>query len=189
MYADEVLQTLSQVRIGVFSNSLAEEGENPADPNQEKGENAAALPVGQVSRLETDAKNLTMQNASVYEALRGKRLELEKKERDLARMEEDLQKQKAEIKKQLKEMQDMRREISSVLEEKVKTDEGSINKLVGVYSSMRPENAAKILTDIDEELAIKVLALMKKQSAAEILNFIEPGKARRLSEKYAGLQK
>ena len=83
----------------------------------------------------------------------------------------------------------MRREISSVLDKKVVADKESVNKLVAVYSNMKPLNAANIISSIDEELAIKVLSKMKKQNAAAILNFIEPKKAQTLSEKYAGLKK
>ena len=51
---------------------------------------------------------------------------------------------------------------------------------------MKPQQAAKVMEKIDEELAIRVLAKMKKKSAAEVLNLLEPEKAKRLSEKYVG---
>lgn len=187
-YTDEVVDFISNFNVS-FSSAIAADEEKKSTDQNEKEEKTAALPVGEVSRLETDANNLTMENASVFSALKNKRRELEKKERDLARLDEDLQKQKVEIEKQLKELEVMRREISSVLEKKVTADKESVDKLVGVYSSMKPGNAAQIIDQIDEELAIKVLSKMKKQDAAAILNFIQPKKAQMLSEKFAGLKK
>ncbi|MCJ8276055.1 MAG: hypothetical protein HRT44_02680 [Bdellovibrionales bacterium] len=187
-YTDDVIDFISRIDVSTSTAKAADE-EKKSTNQKKKEAKPSTLPVGEVSRLETDANNLTMKNASVFDALKKKRRELEKKERDLARLEEDLQKQKVEIEKQLKELTTMRREISSVLEKKVKADKESVDKLVGVYSNMKPANAAKIIDQINEELAIKVLSKMKKQNAAAILNFIEPKKAQMLSEKFAGLDK
>ena len=51
---------------------------------------------------------------------------------------------------------------------------------------MKPGQAANIISTINEDLAIQVLSKMKKKNAAQILNMIEPAKARVLSEKFAG---
>lgn len=187
-YTEDFLSLLSRVEVG-FSSVMAADEEKSASKSSENKEDIAALPVGKASSTNGGDDQLTMKNASVFKALKEKRRELEKKERRLARLEEDLQKQKLEIEKQLKEMKEMRRNISSKLDKKVIADQESVTKLVGVYSNMKPQNAATILTNLDEQLAIKVLAKMKKQNAAAILNFVEPKKAQTLSEKYAGLKK
>ena len=184
----QFLEWSGGIEIG-FNSVNAAEQEKKSTEKSKKEEEVAALPVGSFSGRKTDAKSLTMKNASVFDALKNKERELEKKERRLARLEEDLQKQKKEIEKQLKELKGIQRNISSKLDKKVTADEKSVEKLVGVYSSMKPKNAATILSQIDQDLAIKVLGRMKKQSAAAILNFIEPQKARVLSEQYAGLKK
>lgn len=186
-YTDHFIDTVSRIEVGMTS-SMAAEGEKTSTEGKKESAKAAPLPVGRVSQLKSDADHLTMKNASVYEALKEKRRELEKKERRLAQLEEELQMQKVEIEKQLREMQEMRKNISSKLDRKVAADQESVTKLVGVYSKMKPKNAAVILSQIDEALAVKVLAKMKKQSAAEILNFVEPGKAQTLSEKFTGLK-
>jgi len=59
-----------------------------------------------------------------------------------------------------------------------------VNKLVDLYSNMKPKQAADILGSLNEELAVEVLAKMKKKSAAEIMNLLQPEKAKILSEKY-----
>ncbi len=188
MYTDQFLDTVGKFELS-FSSVLADDGEKAAPREENSDANKSSLPVGRVSQLKSDADHLTMKNASVYKALKKKEEDLEKKERRLAQLEEELQVQKEEIEKQLKEMNEMRRNISSKLDKKVTADQESLEKLVGVYSSMKPQNAATIISQIDDELAVKVLGQMKKTNAAEILNYIEPKKARMLSEKFTGLKK
>ncbi len=187
-YTDDLLDMVSHIQVGV-SRSLAADEENSASQSGKKDQESLKLPAGSISEPKTDADHLTMENTNVYKALKEKRRELEKKERRLAQLEEELHKQKEEIEKQLKDMQEMRRNISSKLDKKVAADQESVEKLVGVYSSMKPKNAAVILSQIDEELAVKVLGQMKKQSAAAILNHVAPKKAQYLSEKFTGLKK
>lgn len=187
-YTDQFISLVSRIQVG-FSTSLAADGEDSAAEGAENGLEKPVLPAGTISEPKTDVDHLTMKNANVYKALKDKRRELEKKERRLAQLEEELQKQKEEIERQLKEMQEMRQNISAKLDRKVAADQESVAKLVGVYANMKPKNAALILSQLDEELAVKVLGQMKKQSAAEILNFVEPKKAQYLSEKFSGLKK
>ena len=170
-YTDQFIDLVSRIDIGMTWAGAAEEEKNSPETT-EMQEKAAALPVGKVSNLKSDSENLTMKNASVFDAL-----------------EEELQRQKVEIEQQLKEMQEIRRNISSKLDKKEVADQESINKLVGVYANMKPQNAAIILSQIDDDLAVKVLGKMKKQNAAAILNFVQPQKAQMLSEKFTGLKK
>lgn len=187
-YTDDFLALAQRVRIG-WSVSEAADKEKTSPEKEKKSTEEGQLPVGQVTLLNADVDSLTMKNSSVYKALKDKEESLSKKERDLVRMEEDLQKQKAEIEKQLIELKEMKRSISSKLDSKVEADQESVDKLVGVYSSMKPQNAATIISQLDEQLAVKILSKMKQQVAAGILNFVEPQKAQMLSEKYAGLKR
>lgn len=187
-YTDDFIDLLSRVEVS-FSSAVAADEAKTAPQLEKPADISALKTIGKVDILKSSDSQLTMKNASVYEALRNKRLELEKKERRLARLEEDLQKQKIEIEKQLKELTEIRRNISSKLDKRVTADQESVNKLVGVYSNMKPQNAAVIISQLDEELAVKVLGKMKKQNAAAILNYVEPKKAQTLSEKYAGLKR
>lgn len=101
-------------------------------------------------------------------------------------MAEELQKQRDELDGKLKKLVEVRTNISQTLGEQIEKDEEKLGKLVEVYSNMKPNNAAKIFESIDENLAVDILTRMKKDRAANVLNLIEPAKARRLSEKFAG---
>jgi flagellar motility protein MotE (MotC chaperone) len=100
-----------------------------------------------------------------------------------------LQQQKLALEKRLKELEDIRTKISSRLDEKVKIDQEKVDKLVEFYSNMKPQNAAKVFEDIDEDLAVEILNKMKKKSAADIMNLLKSEKAQKLSEKFAGYKR
>jgi len=187
-YSDEVMDYMDKVEFGI-STSDAADGEKDSQSSGKNEPKSTPLPVGKVSKPSSGADHLTMKNTNIYKALRDKRRELEKKERRLAQLEEELQLQKVEIEKQLKEMQEMRTNISSKLDRKVAADQESVDKLVGVYSNMKPQNAAIILSSVNDDLAVQVLGKMKKQNAAAILDYVAPAKAQFLSEKFTGLKK
>lgn len=187
-YTDDFLSLLNRIDFSV-SGAVAADGAKAAESSVKNEAKTAPLPIGKSSGTLGGDDKLTMKKTNIYSALQEKRQALEKKERQLALLEEDLHKQKEEIEKQLKEMKAMRRNISSKLDKKLAADQESVDKLVGVYANMKPKNAASILANIDEDLAIRVLAKMKKQNAAAILDYVEPRKAQKLSEIYAGLKK
>jgi flagellar motility protein MotE (MotC chaperone) len=187
-YTDEFMSLLDNIEIGVSTSKAADEEKKSLSEGKKDSEKEA-LPVGKVTQPKASDDHLTMKSTNVYKALKDKRRELEKKERRLAQLEEELQIQKVEIEKQLKEMQEMRRNISSKLDKKVAADQESVDKLVGVYSNMKPKNAALILSSVDDNLAVQILGKMKKQSAAAILDHVDPRKAQYLSEKFTGLKK
>jgi len=100
-----------------------------------------------------------------------------------------LQRQKVELDKRIVQLEEMRTQIAQVLKERVEVDQEKVNKLVDLYSNMKPKQAADVIGTINEDLAVEVLAKMKKKNAAEIMNLLSPDKARVLSEKYTGYRR
>src|SRR5690606_22357856 len=88
--------------------------------------------------------------------------------------------------KRIRQLEEMRGQIGQVLKDRVELDQEKVGKLVDLYSNMRPKQAAEIIGSLNEDLAVEVLAKMKKKSAAEIMNLLPPEKAKVLSEKYTG---
>jgi flagellar motility protein MotE (MotC chaperone) len=104
-------------------------------------------------------------------------------------LEEDLQKHKAELDSKNKQLESMRSDISKTLKARVEVDQEKVEKLVQFYSTMKPQQAAKVIESLNEDLAVEVMDKMKKKSAAEIMNALKPEKARRLSEMLTGYQR
>ena len=99
-----------------------------------------------------------------------------------------MQQQKGELEKKLAALEDVRGKIATKLEDKVKVDQAKVESLVSVYANMKPVQAAQIISGINEDLAVEVLGKMKNKAAAEILNLMDPDKAKKLSEHFAGFR-
>ncbi len=145
------------------------------------------------SETKSDAQTVNgsggSEDTSQFSNLRERKAALDLREKELNKLEEELQRQKDELDARIKQLEDLRAQISGVLKERVEVDQERVMKLVETYSNMRPKQAAEILAGIDEDLAVEVLGKMKKKNAAEIMNLLEPGKARAISEKYAGYRR
>jgi flagellar motility protein MotE (MotC chaperone) len=129
------------------------------------------------------------EDLSYIEKLKSRKEELDLREKELNQLEEELQRQKAEVDARVRQLEQMRRDIASVLKERVESDETQVNKLVDLYSSMKPKQAADIIGSLQQDLAVEVLGKMKKKNAAEVMNLLPSDKARELSEKLTGYKR
>jgi len=142
---------------------------------------AAMQSVVPVEKTPEEAGHLTRLNE--------RKKELDAREAELARAEADLELQRKELEERITKLHETREQISSMLQDRVQTDEKKVEDLVQVYSTMKPVQAAKVFETMDEALAVEILGRMKKKPAAEILNLIKADKAQSISEKYAGYKR
>lgn len=180
---------LRKVNISMMGGALAADAEKPAKNAQAKGDAKAKGAAGKNGEANPDrpAEVATVnEDLSHLDKLRERKTGLDQREKELNELEEELQKQKSEIEARIKHLEDLRAQITTVLKDRVEVDQEKVMKLVETYSNMKPKQAAEILAGVDEDLAVEVLGKMKKKNAAEIMNLLEPAKARTLSEKYAG---
>ena len=141
------------------------------------------------AELPSDFRNWSDEELSFFNKLNDRKKELDVREADLGKLEEELQKQKAELDTKIKQLESMRADISKTLKTRVEVDQEKVDKLVQFYSTMKPQQAAKVIESLNEDLAVEVMDKMKKKSAAEIMNALKPEKARRLSEMLTGYQR
>ncbi|HVK61825.1 MAG TPA: hypothetical protein VM432_09760 [Bdellovibrionales bacterium] len=187
---------IGKVEIGAFGNAEAAEPkkETPAaakvaDAKVEAAATTAATSTVAAKEEVPNFKNWSPEELSFFNKLNDRKKELDLRESELSRMEEELQRQKAELDEKIKQLESMRTEISKTLKTRVATDQVKVDKLVDFYSNMKPQQAAKVIETLNEDLAIEVLDKMKKKNAAEILNMMDSKKARRLSELLTGYQR
>jgi len=183
---------ISTVEVKFMGAAGAQEEKKPEKAAATKAEAKAtsSAPAGakKVEGGVAEAPTLP-EELSHLEKLRERNSALDLRERELNELEEELHKQKVEIESRIKQLEELRTQIAAVLKERIEVDQEKVMKLVETYSNMKPKQAAEILAGIDEDLAVEVLGKMKKKNAAEIMNLLEPGKARALSEKYAGYRR
>lgn len=184
----QILGQLDKVELQIFPKSIAQDAAKEEGKTAKKKNEKGSLDkfAEEQKAAKAAKKTWTQEEVVLFSALEDRKSKLDQKEEELKQLESELAKQRENIQAKLKELKKIREGISTKLEEQVTQDDARVNKLVDVYSNMKPPQAAKIMEKVDESLAIRILAKMKKKNAAAILNLLEPEKARRLSEKYVG---
>jgi flagellar motility protein MotE (MotC chaperone) len=192
---DSFEKSLSKIEFSAFGQASAS-GKDAAKESAEKSKGAAGKEEKSAAKSEDKApgaspegKASVSEDFSHYEKLKQRKEELDAREKELAELEEELQGQKVELDKRLQQLEEMRNQIAQTLKDRVDVDQEKVNKLVELYSNMKPKQAAEVIGTINEDLAVEVLAKMKKKNAAEIMNLLSPEKSRVLSEKYMGYRR
>lgn len=123
--------------------------------------------------------------------------EYEKKKELLTWKEKMLESMQANLDVEKKELVALRSELAETinsagekkaeLKKEVITFEQSetknLKKLAVVYGGMKPEKAAAIIREMDDDTAVKLLSIMDGRNSAKILQAVEPDRAVKLSEK------
>ncbi len=183
---------VSTFEVRFMGAAQAQDTKKQEKPAATKGKDAASSSASVNPEIAPNPKAVaseTTEDLSYLEKLRERNENLDLREKELNELEVELQKQKVEIESRIKQLEELRTQIATVLKERIEVDQEKVNKLVETYSNMKPKQAAEILAGIDEDLAVEVLGKMKKKNAAEIMNLLESGKARSISEKYAGYKR
>lgn len=102
------------------------------------------------------------------EALRDERERLQELRRDVESAVERLEEKKASLER-------LTKEIEAVKDER-------IQRLVKIYASMSPEEAAPRIEELDKEVAVLILASMRPSSAGKILGLVNVEKSVSLSQ-------
>ncbi|MCB0407058.1 MAG: hypothetical protein KDD34_02575 [Bdellovibrionales bacterium] len=189
VFPDAIEQVISKIHFQIMTQAGAEGSEKTATPEPPKEEKSSPDAMKEQAAKKTNDKQWSEEDTSYFSKLNDRKRELDQRETELEELERELNKQKQEVESRIQYLEKVRREIAGVLKDRVEVDQEKVNKLVEFYSNMKPSQAAQIISNIDEDLAIGVLSKMKKKNAAEILNMIEPQKAKKLSERFAGYTK
>lgn len=192
LYMDEVESFVKKIEISLLGPARAETKSPEAKKmNQEKDNE-----VNKVEKVEKteNVENITRkvfsnEEINHFSKLNERKRELDAREEELNRLDAELQVQKADIEKKMSELESTRRSIASVLNDRVKADNEKVDVLVQVYSTMKPQQAAKVFETMDEDLAVEILGRMKKKNSAEIMNLLKAEKTQIFSEKFAGYKK
>ncbi|MBX3023128.1 MAG: hypothetical protein KF799_15740 [Bdellovibrionales bacterium] len=188
-YFEQLIDRIEVRAMGSASASEAGKAAEKSASGATKTEKAAGAEVHGEKGKGPDEKHAGTQDLSHFEKLKQRKEELDMREKELSELEEELQRQKVELDKRIVQLEEMRSQIAQVLKDRVEVDQEKVTKLVDLYSNMKPKQAADVIGTINEDLAVEVLAKMKKKNAAEIMNLLSPEKARVLSEKYTGYRR
>ncbi|BCA79111.1 hypothetical protein [Desulfuromonas sp. AOP6] len=121
-------------------------------------------------------------------SLQEERARLEDRDRQLDQREMELKSLQTEVDKKLDELNVLRQQFEQLLAERDNLEAERLGELSLMYEKMDPVKAAAIISTLDEELAIGILAGMRKKSAGKLLNNMERKKAASLSRRFSNIE-
>ncbi len=136
---------------------------------KEAGTQAAALPAGEAEK-------------GMLAVLNRKEKELKEREEELVRNEERLNIVKADIDSRLSELKAEHEKIAALVRKIDEINDQRVRKIVKIYESMGPEEAASRIEKLDEDMAVMILAAMSERKAAKVLSFVDVSRSARLSQ-------
>ena len=140
----------------------------------------ATLVIGAVLAIRASAFGAPGENATLAsqtgQGTEALMVLLERKERALQRREDtltareaDLRAAEEQITTRLEQVEELRAEVSALLQQLDDEQEIRVAGLVKMFESMRPAQAAAILAEVEEEVALEVLMRMNRAKAGKAL--------------------
>lgn len=149
--AAEVAQTMAE----------GEEDEQPAaaEPETAAGDEGTSL----------DPFAMTDEEIELLQELADRRKELDRRQRELDRRADLLKAAEARIDDKIAELKALRESIEQLVARYDKENEQRVERLVNIYESMKPDDAARIFEDLDMPVLLRVLGRMSERKSAPIL--------------------
>jgi len=139
------------------------------------GDGPSSLKPSDVSDVEKDIlKNLST-----------RREELEKWAASIAMKENILNAAEKKINRKMEDLSKLEANVTALLEEYKTKEDLKTQRLVKIYESMKPKDAAAIFEEMDISILLEILGNMKEASAAPILANMVPIKAKDITTRLA----
>ncbi len=138
-----------------------------------------------------DKKNKKVQDErvlSIIKRIKENEAILMEREKKLEIEEERLKLLRKEVEKKIEDLASLKTETEALLKKVKEIENERVSHLVGVISAMRPKDAASLIENMDEEVAVNILLKMNERIAGRILSNVDPKKAVKLTQKMAKLR-
>jgi flagellar motility protein MotE (MotC chaperone) len=113
--------------------------------------------------------------------------ELEARRKELDARDADLKARETALGEEMKKLEQARDDLSKSVAARAKENDEKVTKVVETLETMNPKAASKLLSDIDETLAVASIARISTPKLAKIMNVMETGHSSRLTEILAGV--
>ena len=117
----------------------------------------------------------------VLQSLSKRRQALETRESALIQREALLKAAEQEVDLKIKELASLRKQLETLLDQQDEVQEGRIRRMVKIYESMKPKEAAAIFNSLDMEILLSVLSRMSERKSAPIFATMDPRRAQEIT--------
>jgi flagellar motility protein MotE (MotC chaperone) len=133
--------------------------------------------------------HLTSAEIDLLSSLSKRREELDARERELELRQTLLKAAQKNIDERIAALKKLENKIQRFASADKEKKDKQFNKLVKMYSAMKPKGAARIFNELDKKVLIGIIQQMKPQAMSAILAAMEPSKAREMTIALAGYTK
>ena len=152
---------------------------------KEEAVDMAAAQAGFLHRQLPGEGSLRRSFLQTLQNLSSRRGQLDDRERALETQLQLLAAAEAKVDGKLKTLTALKSEISTLLGQADTKVQGEIDRLVIVYSKMKPKDAAAIMSTLDDKVRIPVAAKLKEKDLAAILGVMPTSEAKKITEALA----
>ena len=135
-----------------------------------------------------DPTLFTQEEIDLLQNLAARREVINDREAELDQRESILAAAEARIDRKINEMKSLKTHIEDLIREKEQDEEEKILKLVKVYESMKPKQAAVIWNELEMPILLEVATRMREVKAADVMARMSPERARELTGELARRQ-
>jgi flagellar motility protein MotE (MotC chaperone) len=139
---------------------------------------ACAVPAGELAK----EAGLSPAELQALQNLSARRGQLDDREKALDTQIQLLNAADAKVETKLKALTQLKSEVQALLGQADQKSNAEIDRLVTVYSKMKPKDAAAIMTALDDKIRVPVAAKMKEKDLSAILAQMPTLEAKKLTE-------
>jgi flagellar motility protein MotE (MotC chaperone) len=152
-----------------------------AATNAARATPACAAPAADLAK----EAGLSPAELRVLQSLQSRRGELDQRAQALDTQTALFEAASAKLDGKLKALSDLKGQIQGLLGQANQQQDAEIQRLVKVYESMKPKDAAEVMSRLDDRVRLPVASKMKERALAAVLAQMPREEAKKLTEKLA----
>lgn len=150
---------------------------------------AAARPAAAVCALTPEQlaqqAGISPAELRILQSLQSRRTQLDARDTDLASMLPLMATAEQKLDARVQALAAVKTEVQQLLGQVSEQEKAENDRLVAVYTAMRPKEAARVFATLSDDVRLPVAAAMRPRSLAAVMAQMEPSAARELTEKLA----
>lgn len=121
----------------------------------------------------------------VLQSLQSRRTQLDARDADMATMLPLMATAEQKLDAKVAELARIKAEVGALLGQVDEREKAELDRMVQVYTAMRPKDAARVFATLSDDVRLPVAAAMRPRSLAAVMAQMDPSAARDLTEKLA----
>lgn len=160
----------------------------PAPAATQAAAQAEAAPATKPAEPVLSRDDQCLADPAVVGDLKSQRDLLLKRNQEFEKREEELKARETALAEQIAKLETLRKEVVGLEDTQRTANEERVAKMVAAVEKMSPKNAAQMITQMEEPVAVDTMSKLSVEKLAKVMNSMEPEKSSRLSMLMAGVR-